>query len=96
MCSCQCGECCRRLIIEVSLADADREPQIAQYGEELYEGPQEEAELVGYLLNDKRAGLGCIFLDAATNRCKIWQTRPGVCRLYDCDSDTAKMQLGLD
>lgn len=29
----------------------------------------------------------CIHLDRATERCGIWESRPRVCREYDCNSD---------
>ena len=29
----------------------------------------------------------CIHLDRATQRCGVWETRPRVCREYDCNSD---------
>lgn len=31
--ACPCGDCCRRLLIEVHLEDARREPKIAERGE---------------------------------------------------------------
>lgn len=36
---------------------------------------------------DKAADGLCIHLDRATQRCGIWETRPRVCREYDCNSD---------
>lgn len=36
---------------------------------------------------DKAADGLCIHLDRATQRCGIWETRPRVCREYDCNGD---------
>src|SRR5262249_10587658 len=83
---CRCGNCCRSLIIEVGLEDALREPRIAELASPIY-APKEltggEEVLEGFLLN----GLGgpCVFLDLASNRCTIYETRPLTCRLFACD-----------
>jgi len=84
--TCRCGQCCR-LIIEVNLADAEREPRIKELGSpicldaRLSEGG--EPELIGYLLN-KPPSNACVFLDEQ-NLCSIYPTRPLVCRLFDCE-----------
>src|SRR2546423_1292663 len=62
--TCRCAECCRRLIIEVGLEDAEREPQIREKGSPIYT-PAEltengERELDGFILNGK--DLACVFL----------------------------------
>jgi Fe-S-cluster containining protein len=85
--TCRCAVCCRGLIIEVGLDDAEREPRIKEKGSpiitpaELTESGQPELE--GYLLNGK--DLACVFLDQKTNLCTIYETRPLTCRLFDCD-----------
>ncbi len=88
-CSCRCGQCCRHLLIEVSLEDAEREPKIAERGDPMYEHPNLTAsgkrELIGYFLNSRSEDMACVFLDQATNLCTIYETRPLVCRLFDCD-----------
>jgi hypothetical protein len=38
--SCRCAECCKRLIIEVGLEDAEREPKIKELGSPLYTPPE--------------------------------------------------------
>jgi Fe-S-cluster containining protein len=89
-CSCRCGQCCH-LLIEVSLRDAQREPRIAELGSPLYASPAETSsgrrELNGYLLNTAEAGFACVFLDQTTNLCTIYDTRPLVCRIFDCDGE---------
>lgn len=88
--TCRCAECCRKLIIEVSLTDAEREPKIKELGSSLYT-PAEltesgQKELEGYLLNKvTEKGGACVFLDDATSRCKIYDTRPLICRRFDCN-----------
>ncbi len=100
--ACRCGECCRRLLIEADLEDAKREPEIAERGDPIYEDPRLTAsgkrELIGYLLNNKvRGDMACVFLDQGTNLCTIWQTRPLLCRLFDCDGEGRErlIQLGI-
>lgn len=87
---CDCGKCCERLLIEASLRDAEREPRIAQecgviIDDHLGQGPK---EVVGYLLNRRGEGdYACRFYDRPTRRCTIYETRPLVCRLFDCDGE---------
>jgi Fe-S-cluster containining protein len=89
---CRCGECCRRLIIEVLLEDAEREPKIKEMGSPLkgFDGEQ-----IGYWLNAKDGP--CVFLDRASNRCTIYETRPLLCRLFSCDGEAREelVQLGI-
>jgi Fe-S-cluster containining protein len=85
---CRCAACCRRLLIEVGLEDAEREPRIKELGSPVY-APAEltesgRKELEGYLLNS-REDLACVFLDRQSNLCSIYETRPLACRLFDCD-----------
>jgi Fe-S-cluster containining protein len=92
--TCRCGDCCKGLIIETSLEDAVREPLIALRGSPLYL-PAEltksgRQELEGYLLNGTS---GCMFLDAATNHCTIYETRPLCCRLFDCDEHCGRKEV---
>jgi hypothetical protein len=84
---CRCSNCCRSLIIEVCLQDAEVEPRIKVRGSPLYT-PAElslsgQQELEGNLLNGK--GGSCVFLDEKRNLCTIHGTRPLVCRLFQCD-----------
>ncbi len=99
-CSCRCGQCCRALIIEVSLRDAEREPLIAQRCDPLYEHPSltssGQRELIGYLLNARKGeSYACVFLDEATNLCTIHETRPLTCRLFDCDGEGREQLIEL-
>lgn len=80
---CRCGRCCESLIIETSLRDAIREPKIASCGSPIYDDMDGTKELIGYLLNGRHGP--CVFLDAATKRCTIHETRPLVCRVFNCD-----------
>jgi Fe-S-cluster containining protein len=43
-----------------------------------------QRELIGYLLNGP--GGTCVFFDSETRLCTIHNTRPGCCRLFDCDA----------
>jgi hypothetical protein len=88
---CRCGNCCRALIIEACLQDAEVEPRIKECGSPIYRGSEftasGERELQGYVLNGKQGH--CVFLDDASNLCTIYATRPLVCRLFHCDGSDA-------
>jgi len=97
---CRCGDCCRRLLIEVLPEDAEREPKIKEFGSPIYQVPRltasGERELIGYILNkctDK--GHACVFLDDATSLCKIYDTRPLLCRLFNCDGEGREQLIEL-
>jgi len=96
---CRCAECCKRLLIEVLPQDAEREPKIAERGSPIYEDPRLTAsgqkELIGYLLNSKEKGFACTFLDLQTNLCQIYDTRPLICRLFDCDGEGREQLIEL-
>ena len=82
-CSCTCGNCCEQLIVEVSMRDADREPRIAEKGKPLYDMVDGRREQIGYLLNGPSGA--CVLFDSSSRRCTIYETRPLVCRVYNCD-----------
>jgi len=99
-CECRCGKCCH-MLIEVDVEDAKREPKIAERGSPIF-APAEltesgKRELEGYLLNDSRNGYACTFLDRTSNLCSIYDTRPWVCRVFDCDGEQREelVQLGI-
>jgi Putative zinc- or iron-chelating domain len=87
--SCRCGDCCRRLLIEVDAEDARREPKIVERGSPILSAAEVtrsgRRELEGYLLNSAANDGACVFLDQTTNLCHIYGSRPLVCRLFDCD-----------
>jgi Fe-S-cluster containining protein len=98
--ACRCGDCCRYLILEALVEDAVVEPRIAEKGGPIYQAPELTAsgqrELIGYLLNDPANGNACAFLDRSTNRCTIYDSRPLMCRLFDCGPDREELvQLGV-
>lgn len=97
---CRCAECCRRLIIEVSLRDAEREPKIKELGSPIYQDARLTAsgkqELIGYMLNKVSPGsYACVFLEEATNLCQIHPTRPLICRLFDCEGKGREQLIEL-
>ena len=98
ICECRCGECCRRLLIEVDLDDAEREPRIKERGSPTYTDERltrsGKRELEGYLLNS-RDGMACVFLDRQTNLCTIYETRPLACRVFDCDREGREQMIEL-
>jgi Fe-S-cluster containining protein len=97
-CDCRCAECCKRLIIEATVEDAEREPLIAEKGSPIYAHPEltesGKPELEGYMLN---GGKGCVFLNPETSLCGIYETRPLSCRLFNCDGEDRDrlVQLGI-
>ena len=97
-CECRCGECCRRLLIEVDLDDAEREPKIRELGSPTYTDGRltrsGKPELEGFLLNS-RDDMACIFLDRRKNLCTIYETRPLACRVFDCDREGREQMIEL-
>ena len=97
-CECRCGECCRRLLIEVDLEDAEREPRIKELGSPTYTDERltrsGKRELEGYLLNS-RDDMACVFLDREKNLCTIYETRPLGCRVFDCDREGREQMIEL-
>jgi hypothetical protein len=87
---CRCGECCRSLILEALPEDALVEPRIAAECETL-RGMYDE--MAGYLLNGKDGP--CVFLDRVTNLCTIHDTRPLMCRLFNCDGEGREQLIEL-
>jgi len=79
-CDGRCGRsrCCQSLLVEATLRDAQREPRIKE--PPTIKGFADELE--GYLLNAPDGP--CAFLDQDTLLCTICETRPLVCRLFDC------------
>lgn len=88
-CDCRCGRCCEQLIIEASLRDGEREPRIKALP--TLKGFTEEP--IGYLLNGKDGP--CVFLDRQTKLCTIHDTRPLVCRLFNCPDDMTRIDQEL-
>jgi Fe-S-cluster containining protein len=99
--SCRCGKCCRSLLIEVLLEDAEREPRIKELGSPTYTDARltqsGQPEIEGYMLNSSANDYACAFLDRQTNLCSIYETRPLVCRLFDCDEKNREdlIELGI-
>ncbi len=93
---CRSGNCCRALIIEFCLQDAEVEPRIKERGSPIYTGPEFTAsgqrELQGYLLNGQ--GGSCVFLDEVRNLCTIHNTRPLARRLFECDGCEGSVRSG--
>ena len=82
-CDCQCGNCCERLMVEASFRDAEREPRIKQECKTL----RDLEEPIGYYLNDSANNYACHFFDRETRRCTIYDTRPAICRIFNCDEE---------
>jgi len=87
-CDCRCGKCCESVLIEVSLRDAEREPRIKECGpiidDNFGEGPE---EVIGYMLNDCDNDYACRFFDRERRLCTIHETRPLICRVFNCDEE---------
>ncbi len=99
--TCRCGKCCRALLIEVMVEDAEREPRIKELGSPTYTDARltqsGQSELEGYLLNSSANDYACAFLDRQTNLCTIYDTRPVICRLFDCEKKNRQdlIELGI-
>lgn len=83
--NCDCGNCCERLLVEASLRDAVREPRIASECRPMRDIDPEL--VVGYFLNDRRNGMACHFFDREARLCTIYETRPLVCRIFNCNDE---------
>jgi Fe-S-cluster containining protein len=79
---CRCGKCCEALIIEASLRDGIREPKIQERASPIYDDMSGTRVQIGWMLNGRDGP--CVFLNRETRLCTIHETRPLVCRLYDC------------
>lgn len=84
LCENCCGECCEQFIVEASFRDAEREPRIKDLP--TIKGFTDEVE--GYLLNGEDGA--CVFFNQETALCTIYETRPLVCRVFDCDCSDPK------
>jgi Fe-S-cluster containining protein len=95
-CDCRCGKCCEELLIEVSLRDAEREPRIKELGSPIWDTDIElfehRREVGGYLLNSRENTGACVFFDLQTRLCTIHETRPLVCRLFNCDQEQERFR----
>lgn len=95
-CQCRCGKCCERLLIEVSLRDAKREPRIKELGRPIWDDEADifrgEKIVGGYLLNSLENEGACAFFDRQTRLCTIHDTRPLICRLFNCDQEQHRFQ----
>jgi Fe-S-cluster containining protein len=103
--ACRCGLCCEVFRVEATLADADREPRIAEQCTPLFahvdvegEAVQTE-EVVAYVLNrGGLAGSPCVFLERDSFErgvCSIYETRPDVCRRFDCSGEGERQLVAL-
>ena len=85
--------------MEVELEDAEREPKIKELGLPIYMDAEltesGQRELSGYLLNVQSNEYACAFLDRESNLCKIYPTRPLVCRLFDCQGEGREQLIEL-
>lgn len=85
-CECRCGHCCEAMILEASLRDGEREPRIKELP--IIKGFTEEP--IGYLLNGKDGP--CVFLDRESKLCTIRETRPLMCRVFNCDVERKRLE----
>ena len=78
----QSGEWDSKTTTSTTLRDAEREPRIKEC--QPIKGFTDEHE--GYMLYDKANGYAYRFFDPDTRFCKIYETHPLCCRLFDCSS----------
>lgn len=84
-CRCRCGFCCEYMRIEISDYDAGCDPKIRQRATPVVVSPEPDAA-PRWLLNSD-AGPCVFFLrdEQGLGCCEIYETRPQVCRMFDCD-----------
>ena len=83
-CECGCGNCCERLLLEASIRDAQREPRIAAECGVIRDW---DDAIIGYTLNDREKHGACHFFDQEQRLCTIYETRPLMCRVFNCDAE---------
>ncbi len=92
----ECGACCRCFPIFVSDEDGEREPLIKENG--ILERNFLRTEKRAYRLYPLPFHDGCPFLQE-DNRCRIYETRPSVCRQFAVGSAQcleARKRKGVD
>ena len=82
-----CGACCRCFPIFASEADAAREPAITRETRKVE--PHLATEHKAYLMHPLPFLDQCAFLKE-DRLCRIYATRPAVCRRFEADSDQCK------
>lgn len=94
-----CGACCRGVGIELHKADLIREPQLLQYATswtDIPAGKRKGFRPASYVIETH--GHACPFL--ADNRCRIYPTRPEICRKLPPSFAVCQMarltQYGMD
>lgn len=96
--NCRCSECCH-LLIEADLDDTAREPQFKERRAPIYTDARVtrsgQRKLEGYLLNTAANGYACAFLDRTNNLCSVYETRPWVCRVFDCEVEGREQLIQL-
>ncbi|MBN8550973.1 MAG: YkgJ family cysteine cluster protein [Deltaproteobacteria bacterium] len=91
----KCGACCRTYPVQVSLADAEREPRIFDAGLVIpgwLRSKEHHFQLHPLPFLDS-----CTFLDASSC-CRIYNSRPQVCRAFEAGSPEcaeARRRCGL-
>lgn len=80
----QCGACCRKLIIEVTEADLEREPKLRP---NLFSVINSGG---GYLAISKACPMLC------GNQCSVYATRPTVCAEFEAGGEQCQLARELD
>jgi Fe-S-cluster containining protein len=89
-CECRCGNCCERLFLEASLRDAEREPRISAECGVIRDF---DDEVTGYVLDDRSNQTACHFFNRELRLCTIYETRPMMCRVFNCDEERRSGEL---
>lgn len=90
-----CGACCRCFPIFAAEKDADREPKIKKEGVRVQNSLR--TDRVAYQLYPLPFLVACAFLNEE-NLCRIYKSRPEVCRDFEPGSDQcieARRRLGI-
>lgn len=95
----QCGNCCRRLIIEIGCHDIVREPRLAAVARPFRDtgGPcgfDDDGEALHDDLCHSLTRVGGCPMLGADNRCTIYPTRPNVCVGFQAGGAQCRMVRG--
>jgi Fe-S-cluster containining protein len=92
----KCGACCCTFPVFVSINDIRREPRLK--AAVVAVAPWESRQGADFQLHPLPFLNGCQFLDQDSKLCRIYETRPDVCRRFEAGSpecQEARARIGL-
>lgn len=84
----KCGKCCHQFGITLSVEDIAREPRLKEHMIPVHRvgNPKTRVYMIEkklpFVLTKSKRGGPCVFL--LNNMCLIYETRPEICRTFEC------------